>query len=797
MSWPLASHFSAMLQNPRIAFRDPRLQQCRVEKDERSQPRPWAGAFAVVYKALDGAGGEPFAVRVFTTESPERRERYDSISAYLKHRKLKCLVDFEYRDRSIRSAGDGKWYPMILMDWVQGETMFRWVRARSLEGNVAALSTAAQRWVELVRELAQACLAHGDLQHGNVMVTEAGELKLVDYDCMCVPALVGRRNLEVGVEPYQHPGRNEATLLSLDLDNFSALVIYVALRALAAVPQLWQKYVEQTGYDKLLFRKEDFHSPANSPLYRELMQSPDEEVRDLTRQLFSLVSVRMDQVPPLSQVANSFAKVEQLLLRQEWEAAVEVLNRRGQFRDAPNHLKPLIHQAYEHVCRQQAWAAFQRVPPETSEENDRRRVDAWNEVLFAGYEPAERQRVRVAEARRRVSALDRLYHVIQQSSGTISLPGEQKIVDAAARLPQGYRYGLQARVERATRRVAAVARLNKVLAEPVSEAAVVAAWRAVVEAECEALVDDDLRPRIELAERRAPVLRALDEIPEDAPADGRDPRILEVWQEDLLAGCKEADRWRPAYHEAVARKEMLHRLQAAVEARNEGAIVALIREPALADYPLPAVWEPVVEAVRDRVDRAEALEAVLERQELTAFHGLFDARLVRRYPQRFAPYQSLLCAWIASEVLDLEKLGLQPAVGRGSLVPLRDPPQSYRVRWTWPPPRFADQCLLAVCPRQPGPDEEPEALAVHLRLPIDRRSWERGGGSRVISTQPDWTGSYVVVWAIVCLGFRQFYSPPLVLGRLKGSSLWKWRGLRVFSLRHRGHPRPAAEDEHA
>ena len=47
---------------------------------------------------------------------------------------------------------------------------------------------------------------------------------------------MGRRNLEVGVDPYQHRDRSAATLLSLDLDNFSALVIYVALRALAVQP---------------------------------------------------------------------------------------------------------------------------------------------------------------------------------------------------------------------------------------------------------------------------------------------------------------------------------------------------------------------------------------------------------------------------------------------------------------------------------------------------------------------------------------------------------------------------------
>jgi len=40
--------------------------------------------------------------------------------------------------------------------------------------------------------------------------------------------------LEIGLEPYQHPGRDFETKLFPGLDKFSALVIYVALRALAA-----------------------------------------------------------------------------------------------------------------------------------------------------------------------------------------------------------------------------------------------------------------------------------------------------------------------------------------------------------------------------------------------------------------------------------------------------------------------------------------------------------------------------------------------------------------------------------
>jgi len=554
MSWPLASHFSAMLQNPALAFRDPQLRQVTIEKDARGQPRPWSGAFAVVYKAYGAGTGEPFAVRVFTTESPERRERYDLISGYLKGRKLNCLVEFEYRDRSIRSASDGKWYPMILMEWVHGETLFKWARAACLSGNRAAIGAVAQRWVRVVGELQQAAVSHGDLQHANVMVTPTGELKLVDYDCMCVPALVGRRNLEVGVEPYQHPSRNETTLLSLDLDNFSALVIYVALRALSVDPTLWQKYVEGPGYDKLLFRTEDFQNPVNSALYHDLLRSPDQELRELTQQLFGLAHAQLDQVPPLGQLADSYAKVQQLIEQQQWRAAVQLLNRRGQFRDAPARLKPLIRRAYEEVCREDAWAAFCKITRETSEANDRRLVEGWNEELFTGFEAAERERVRVAEARRRVAVLDRLNHLVQATSGKPTLKAEAQIVRTAEALPQGYQYMLRQRVEQARRRVTALERLEKAITRATSEAAIVAAWRAVGELKCGPWVNPAWRPRVELAERRAPVLKSLYEMPGDLPAPERDRRLLKLWQDDLLEDCPEADRWRADYEAAKARR---------------------------------------------------------------------------------------------------------------------------------------------------------------------------------------------------------------------------------------------------
>ena len=86
------------------------------------------------------------------------------------------------------------------------------------------MAKAARHWAALVQELAKARVVHGDLEPANVLVTRAGRLKLVNYDNLCVPALIGLPSLEVGVEPYRHPRRIAATPLSPDLDNFPALV---------------------------------------------------------------------------------------------------------------------------------------------------------------------------------------------------------------------------------------------------------------------------------------------------------------------------------------------------------------------------------------------------------------------------------------------------------------------------------------------------------------------------------------------------------------------------------------------
>ncbi|HUY33554.1 MAG TPA: hypothetical protein VMV69_12465 [Pirellulales bacterium] len=910
-SWPLASHFSTILQNPGIAFRSVDLKQITIETDGLNQPRAWSGSFATVYKGSRPHGKGSLAVRVFTSASAERRERYHAIAEYLRNRRVESLVGFTYADDGIRSAGDGKWYPLVTMDWVPGETLFKWTRNQCLKKNGAALAKAAELWVEMVKELADAKIAHGDLQHANVMVTDQGRLKLVDYDCMCVPALVGRKNLEIGVDPYQHPARDRDTPLSAHLDNFSALFILLALKALAAAPDLWNTYVEQPQYDKLLLRREDLDLPDQSALIKTLSRSPDAEVRRLCARLLELVDLPLDQVPRLDEVLFSFTQVQSLLDSRDFEAALALLTQNHKLpADAPGAMQPRLRDASERVrAREQleravaagdeaamlrlyqpkllddypragaavavarlagqvapliqqlgeaqrahawrklvdlwdrnqallagrksaagfepvardwrsrnqacdavldllkqaepdparlaaawqaleragghpdaqpqrqrverliergaAWAAFQALAHAVGERADQQLVAAWNEPLFAGWDVAELQRPHVVEARSRLKCLDELR---RRATAPLTVDGEQRLVKLAASLPGGYRYDLHSRVHLAKDRLRTLATLRDALAEPISDRKLTAVWEQLDQLGARSLAPAADLARISLAAERTPLVRALEQIapdytPQQAPQF--DARLIAAWNDALLRECHDAAPWIAAYERAQRRKRLLAELKAAITSGDKLKIAELVAQPCLEHYPLPADWQHAARAATAEVTAARKLLKVLNRGQQARFPDVFDARVLRHNAAAFEPRRALLRQWIADEIVPLAKLGLAHPVARHCLVKEPGANSAYRICWQWPEPRFTDQCIVAVCHAKPQPGDDPRTLAVHLRMPIDRKSYEEGGGSRLFHAEQAWIGGYVAIWAMIDVGFAVFASHPLIIGRLE------------------------------
>ena len=150
----------------------------------------------------------------------------------------------------------------------------------------------SEEWLRLVHALRVAGVAHGDLQHGNIIV-EHGQLRLVDHDGIYVPKMAGWTASEVGHQHYQHPKR-EAQHFDEKLDHFSSLVIYLSLLALAEKPDLWQEYHDEN----LLFTKADFANPDSSTLFKQIRELGPEHAA-LTDALASAAAGPAEDVPSL------------------------------------------------------------------------------------------------------------------------------------------------------------------------------------------------------------------------------------------------------------------------------------------------------------------------------------------------------------------------------------------------------------------------------------------------------------------------------------------------------------------
>lgn len=290
MAWPTPQEYNEAIQNPFTAFSDPELRSGQPVLTPLGLPRPITGGFASVYQMVC-AHQHVWAVRCFLRDFGDHQARYAAISAHLAHANLPYMVNFAFLADGIRVGG--RLHPVLKMEWVEGEPFLAYV-ARNLN-TPGVLLDLAQQWVQMAQTLARAGIAHGDLQHGNVIVVQ-GRLKLIDYDGMYVPALAGRQSHEVGHRNYQHPQRNE-TLFGPELDHFSTWIIYSSLVALAVQPTLWQQL--RGGDECLIFRREDFTNPAQSTALTALESSGDVRLGRLADLLRRLLALAPTQIPPI------------------------------------------------------------------------------------------------------------------------------------------------------------------------------------------------------------------------------------------------------------------------------------------------------------------------------------------------------------------------------------------------------------------------------------------------------------------------------------------------------------------
>ncbi|MEL6773031.1 MAG: AarF/UbiB family protein, partial [Bacteroidota bacterium] len=293
MSYPSPSDYQEALQLADLAFTVPHLAQGVVETNALGLPRAMTGAFAVVFRVDTSVG--PKAVRCFLRDQPDRGRHYGFLKAKLEALELPYFVDLAWYEQGIRVRG--KTYPLLVMDWVEGVTLSQYVEAHRTDAQrLAALSSA---WRRMLQALDAAQVAHGDLQHGNVLVEEddAGRprLRLVDYDGVQFPDQKRKHAQEVGHRHYQHPDRTERDV-GPHLDRFAGLVVATALLALVFDPSLWERYA--TG-ENMLFCADDYYDPENSPLFETLSKVPGGDASRLAQALATACLLPPSATPSL------------------------------------------------------------------------------------------------------------------------------------------------------------------------------------------------------------------------------------------------------------------------------------------------------------------------------------------------------------------------------------------------------------------------------------------------------------------------------------------------------------------
>lgn len=212
--WPTPQDYNEALQNLATCFADPELNEGAVELNALGLPRPNSGAFASVYKVT--SGNKSYAVRCFLLNIRDMEERYRHISQFVMNDSLPHTVAFEFQKRGVLVRG--QWFPILKMDWVEGRTLERYIED-NLEDS-RKLSDVLRKFEEMCAALESEGVAHGDLQHGNILVTSDSELRLVDYDGMYVPSMAGLESNELGHRNYQHPRRSREHFGPF-LDNFA------------------------------------------------------------------------------------------------------------------------------------------------------------------------------------------------------------------------------------------------------------------------------------------------------------------------------------------------------------------------------------------------------------------------------------------------------------------------------------------------------------------------------------------------------------------------------------------------
>ena len=286
MQYPLISEYLAAIRDAHDNL--DKLSHLVPVMDKYGEPYRSSGAFAVVFKMKDEQTGKCYALKCFTEEQEGRAEAYRQIAEELEFVDSPYITSVKYLEKEmfVDSNCEDEEFPVLLMDWIEGETMETYVAANYTDTH--AMAMLCYRFCKMAAWLRSQSFAHGDIKPDNIMVRPDGTLTLVDYDGMFVPAMKGHKSPTIGTKDFSHPLR---TIDDFDeaIDDFALASIALSLKAISLDSSLLQTY---GASDRLLFSAADYLDLSKSNTFTALQGLlADEEARTLMS-MFLLASAK-------------------------------------------------------------------------------------------------------------------------------------------------------------------------------------------------------------------------------------------------------------------------------------------------------------------------------------------------------------------------------------------------------------------------------------------------------------------------------------------------------------------------
>ena len=288
MQYPLISEYVRAIQDASNNLDE--LAHLVPVLDDHGEPYRSSGAFAVVFKMKDEQTGKCYALKCFTEEQEGRAEAYRQIADELEFVDSSYITSVKYLNKEIfvDSSCEEDEFPVLLMDWIDGETMESYI-AENYQDNYT-MAMLCYRFCKMAAWLRSQPFAHGDIKPDNIMVRPDGNLTLVDYDGMFVPTMKGQKSPTIGTKDFSHPLRTVDDF-NETIDDFALASIALSLKAISMNSTLLDTY---GASDRLLFSESDYRTPSSSKAISALQDLMCDKDFCTLYSLFMLALARKD-----------------------------------------------------------------------------------------------------------------------------------------------------------------------------------------------------------------------------------------------------------------------------------------------------------------------------------------------------------------------------------------------------------------------------------------------------------------------------------------------------------------------